>query len=109
MRTKDGLKRSKAAQQRDARDKEVADLQHAVDVALRLSELQAQITAQQLAIALTIKVLAARAEEDGEAVELALYAAAEERGEEHGEGDEVAKALRTLHKLVRQALSGTES
>jgi hypothetical protein len=72
-----------------------------------LAELQAQITAHQLAIALTIKVLAARLEEDGEAVEVAMYVAAEERADEHGEADELAKALRAVHALIGEVLKGS--
>jgi hypothetical protein len=107
--------RTSAKQRRPARagqahpERKVAVLeeaaQHQEQLAQRLAELQAQITAHQLALALTIKILAARDDEDGEAVEVALYVAAEERAEEHGENDELAKAIRALHDLVREALT----
>jgi hypothetical protein len=98
-------RRPARARRDDGRERQLADLEDSVHVAVRLSELQAQITAHQLAIALTIKILAERVREDGKAIELAMYVAAEERVEEHGTDDELAKALKAMHELIGDVLA----
>jgi hypothetical protein len=109
MRTSARHRRPARTRRHDDQEREIAARQAVAQgqeqFARALSELQAQITAHQLAIALAIKILAARADEDGEAIEVAMYVAAEERVEQHGEIDELAKALRAMHILIREALN----
>jgi hypothetical protein len=109
MRNPARRRRTGRARRDDGGERQLADLENAVNVALRLAELQAQSTAHQLAIALTIKVLAERVGEDGKAIELAMHVAAEERVEEHGEDDELAKALKAMHELIGEVLGGRET